>query len=103
MVKPLDVGQIVPTVEGAFLRLRSGQGAATAPDLPAANAPHIGAPLEALADPVPLAVGALMHRHSLTRTAARERLQRMAREAGLAEAAQAERLLSAIEELARSG
>lgn len=105
MVKPLDVGQIVPTVEGAFLRLRSGQvpPAPPVPATPAANAPHIGAPLEALADPVPLAVGALMHRHSLTRTAARERLQRMARDAGLAEAAQAERLLAAIEELARSG
>lgn len=102
MVKPLDVGQIVPTVEGAFLRLRSGPLPAAAA-APAANAPSIGAPLSALADPVPLAVGALMHRHSLTRTAARERLQRMARDAGLAESAQAERLLSAIEELARSG
>ncbi len=105
MVKPLDVGQIVPTVEGAFQRLRSGDlpQAAAAPAAPAANAPQIGAPLASLADPVPLAVGALMHRHSLTRTAARERLQRMAREAGVAEAAQAERLLAAIEELARSG
>jgi len=87
MVKPLDVGQIVPTVEGAFAKLRS-------------SVPASGADL--LADPVPLAVGVLMHRHGLARQAARERLQRMAAEAGLAEPAQAERLLAALEELARS-
>ncbi|MFY9509849.1 MAG: response regulator, partial [Rubrivivax sp.] len=38
MVKPLDVGQIVPTVEAAFLRLRTGTQPALAP-APAANDP----------------------------------------------------------------
>jgi response regulator NasT len=99
MVKPLDVGQIVPTVEAAFLRLRAGGLVpAPAPALPAANDPLA----DPLADPVPLAIGMLMHRHSLSRHDARARLQRMAGEQALGEHAQAERLLSALEELARS-
>ena len=95
MVKPLDVGQIVPTVEAAFQRLRQAEPSRAAP-MPtvAANDP--------LADPVPLALGVLMHRHSLPRREAHQRLQRMAAEQGLSEAAQAERLLAALEELARS-
>lgn len=103
MVKPLDVGQIVPTVEAAFLRLRAGTPPTLAPS-PAANDPlDSPAPVQdPLADPLPLAVGVLMHRHALPRAAARQRLQRMAQEAGLDEAAQAERLLNALEELARS-
>jgi two-component system, response regulator PdtaR len=113
MVKPLDVGQIVPTVEAAFARLRAGTGTVLAP-VPAANDPvdpveqaeppqPPAAPrIDLLADPLPLAVGVLMHRHSLPRAAARQRLQRMAHEAGLSESAQAERLLNALEELARS-
>lgn len=96
MTKPLDVGQIVPTVESAFRRLRETGSAA---------APTVSAPVPAdpLADPLPLALGVLMHRHSLPRAAARQRLQRMAAEQGLSESAQAEKLLAAVEELARSG
>ena len=96
MTKPLDVGQIVPTVEAAFRRLRE-TGSAAPSESAVAAAP------DPLADPVPLAVGVLMHRHSLGRAAARQRLQRMAGEGGLSEQAQAERLLAAVEELARSG
>ena len=66
LVKPLDVGQIVPAVEAAFAQLRSGS---TEPfsmpaSMPAAMvAPTSVAPTAtALADPVPLAVGVLMHR-----------------------------------------
>jgi DNA-binding response OmpR family regulator len=91
LVKPLDVGQIVPGVEAAFARLKTE--VATMPPPPARDD---------LADPVPLAVGILMHRHSLTRTLAFARLQRMAAELSITPAAQAERLLSAVEELARS-
>jgi response regulator NasT len=99
LVKPLDVGQIVPGVEAAFARIR------TEPAL-AAGAPAVApgaASGDGLADPLPLAVGVLMHRHSLTRTQAFTRLQRMAAELGITPAAQAERLLGAVEELARSG
>jgi response regulator NasT len=91
LVKPLDVGQIVPSVEAAFARLRSAQASA-----PPAS---VGA---ALADPVPLAVGVLMHRYSLPRAQAWQRLLRLAEEQQLSIASQAERLLGAVEELARS-
>ena len=89
LIKPLDVGQIVPSVEAAFARLRS--------------APHpAGRTDEAWADPVPLAVGVLMHRHSLPRAEAWRRLHKLAEDQRLTPQAQAERLLAAVEELARS-
>ena len=95
LVKPLDVGQIVPGVEAAFARIQAEPAlAASAPTAPVRDA---------LADPLPLALGVLMHRHSLTRTQALARLQRMASELNITPATQAERLLGAIEELARSG
>ncbi len=100
LIKPLDVGQIVPSVEAAFAQLRSSapaRAAAAAPEVPPA------APGEVLADPVPLAVGVLMHRHSLPRAEAWRRLARLAEEQRISAAAQAERLLGAVEELARSG
>ena len=95
LVKPLDVGQIVPSVEAAFALIRSR---------PDAGLPSVAGalPPDALADAVPLAVGVLMHRHSLTRTQAFTRLQRMANEMSITPTAQAERLLAAVEELARS-
>ena len=111
LVKPLDVGQIVPAVEAAFAQLRRGSteplvmpismpalmpAAMAAPTLPAATA-------TALADPVPLAVGVLMHRFSLSRQDALARLQRLADEQKHSMPAQAERLLAAVEELARTG
>jgi two-component system, response regulator PdtaR len=107
MIKPLDVAQIVPTVDSAFIRLRSGGplpafGGAAGAGLGAAAAAGVGAVSGVLSDPVPLAIGVLMHRHSLSRQAAAQRLQRLATEQHLAPAAQAERLLLAVEELARS-
>ncbi|MBK1614507.1 response regulator [Rubrivivax gelatinosus] len=102
LVKPLNVDEILPTVEDAFARLRAGQLAPPPAVVPVAAAPVPPLPAAELADPLPLAVGVLMHRHSLSRGAARQRLQRMAAEQGIAEAVQAERLLAAVEELARS-
>lgn len=93
LVKPLDVGQIVPAVEAAFARLRDAEAATAATDAGA----------QVLADPLPLAVGVLMHRHAWTRAEAWQRLQRLAQEQRLPVAAQAERLLAAVEELARTG
>lgn len=93
MVKPLDVGQIVPTVELAFERLRKQrEGAQAAPST-----------LQARIDVVSLAAGVLMHRYSLARGEALDRLQRIADAAGVPIAAQAERLVRAVEELARPG
>lgn len=95
LVKPLDVGQIVPGVEAAFARIKTEPALApAAPVTPGAR--------DVLADAVPLAVGILMHRHSLTRTQAFARLQRLAAELSIGAPAQAERLLAAVEELARS-
>ncbi len=99
MIKPLDVAQIVPTVDAAFARLRSEVARPARTALAAENAPDVSGPL---ADPVPLAVGVLMHRYSLPRPAAWQRLQRLAGEQQISVAAQAERLLLAVEELARS-
>ena len=99
LVKPLDVGQIVPAVEAAFGRLRH-VGAAAPAVQPAAAAS--AATADPLLDPVPLALGVLMHRHSLTRNEAWRRLQRLAEDQKLPPAAQAERLLAAVEELART-
>ncbi len=88
LVKPLDVDQIVPRVRAALARLQIGDSASLPP--------------AAIADPVPLAVGVLMHRHSLTRQAAWQQLQRLALAQGIALPQQAERLLGAVEELGRS-
>ena len=113
LVKPLDVGQIVPSVESALLRARSVESGTqagpvvqtpstpTPPSTPLPNAPNDGhAP--STADPATLAMGVLMHRHSMTRDQARERLARMAQAQGHSPAEQADRLLAAVEELARS-
>lgn len=101
LIKPLDIDQILPTVDEAVARLRAGD-LAPAPAPQPASTPVAAPAAEPMSDPLPLAVGVLMHRHSLTRAAARQRLQRMAAEQGISEAAQAERLVSAVEELARS-
>ena len=94
LVKPLDVGQIVPAVEAVFSRLRAGAGSEGSGPLTAT--PESG--IEATA----MAVGILMHRHSLTRADGRLRLQRMADEQGLSVQQQAHKLLMAVEELART-
>ena len=95
LIKPLDVGQIVPAVEAVFAQLRA---ATLAPRAGVAGVAGVAA-LDA--ELVPLALGILMHRHSLARAAAAERLQRLADEQGLTTAEQAERLVRAVEELAR--
>lgn len=94
LVKPLDIHQIVPAVEAAFAK-RSER--APAPPRPA---PGEAAVLEQL---VPLAVGVLMHRYSLSRQEALVRLSKLAETEGrpLAEAAQ--RLVEAVELLALPG
>jgi response regulator NasT len=98
MVKPLDVGQIVPTVDAAFERLRAQRAHAEAQHKAKATQPAT-----ASADVVSLAAGVLMHRYSLSRGDALARLRRIADAAGVSQAEQAERLVSAVEELARPG
>ena len=130
LVKPLDIAQIVPTVEAALgsVRARRDREREAVAALGAGHPPHehvrpdpfapqsgFGAlhepsasPVTApnnmpdpLADSVAVAVGVLMHRYSLSRREALERLHRMAAADGLLLRAQAERLLDAVELLAR--
>ena len=126
LVKPLDIAQIVPTVEAALVTARARKAAPVAP-APVAHervrpdpfAPTSGfAPLhepsaspvtapnntpDPLVDTLAIAVGVLMHRYSLSRREALDRLHRMAAADGLLVRAEAERLLDAVELLARPG
>ncbi len=95
LVKPLDIRQIVPAVEAALANVGARRAAAP----PAAP---VAAPM-ALDPVVAMAVGVLMHRYSLTRGAALERLERQAESEQRAPAEQAERLLQAVELLSSSG
>jgi DNA-binding response OmpR family regulator len=96
LVKPLDIGQIVPTVRAAFANLPA-RGDATA--RPAAE-PPVAAPA-VLHDLVPMAIGVLMHRYSLQRGEAMQRLLKLAADEGRSLPDQAERLVEAVELLAR--
>jgi response regulator NasT len=107
LVKPLDIAQIVPTVEAAVANVRKhGDGAlpvATGPKAPTPVRPAAPAEADPLASPVPLAVGVLMHRYSLPRAEALERLRRLAQSDGRPLAVQAAALLDAVELLSRPG
>jgi DNA-binding response OmpR family regulator len=98
LVKPLDIGQILPTVAAAFGNLPASQPAAA----PAAVLrPASPGQAHGLSDLVPVAVGVLMHRYSLQRGQALARLQKMAQDEQRTLAEQADRLVDAVELLAR--
>ena len=98
LVKPLEVGQIVPTIDAAYARAQQMKAAeqAQAQQLPQEPADEASV-LEAL---VPLAVGVLMHRFSLSRAEALARLRKLAAAEKRSVAAQAQRVVLAVEELA---
>ncbi len=102
LVKPLDIGQILPTVAAAM-----GQLAARDESVAPVETAGMAAPAQAGSstqlpslDAVSLAVGVLMHRYSLPRAQALARLQRLAlqEQHGLIE--QARRVVDAVELLA---
>lgn len=123
LIKPLDIQQIVPAVESAFANKAKAKQAAnepsvtptqqaeqvTAPDATgtAADTPASSLPTDPAADPltqsVALAVGIVMHRNSLDRRQALDRLQQQALQEGRSLQAQCERLLNAQEVLAGLG
>jgi response regulator NasT len=103
LVKPLDIRQIVPAVEAAFANLRSRRQAAAAAGEPAVRRPAAATGGEQMPTAVAMAVGVLMHRFSLSRTAAEARLQRMAQADHRSLPEQAERVLEAVEMLAVPG
>lgn len=130
LVKPLDIQQIVPAVEAAFANranapsLAHANGAApaeetTAPS-PATNvtpihapapepvavtseAPKPGAAPDPLEDTIALSVGIVMHRYSLTRQAALDKLKQQATQENRSLLGLCERLLGAQEVLASLG
>ena len=92
LVKPLDIRQIVPAVEAAFANLPARNGAPrSARERGAGDALPM----------VPLAVGVLMHRYSLSRRDAFERLKQIAVDDGRSLEDQAQRLVEAVELLAK--
>lgn len=98
LVKPLEVGQIVPTIDAAFAR---AQQIKAAEQVPASQSPldptDEASVLEAM---VPLALGVLMHRFSLNRPEALARLRKLAAAEKRSVAGQAQRVVLAVEELA---
>jgi two-component system, response regulator PdtaR len=100
LVKPLDISQIVPTVEAALSSVRARR--AQMPASPRPGVEPVADPVaDPLVDPVPVAVGVLMHRYSLPRAEALSRLRRLAETDGRSVHAQAAALLDAVELLAR--
>jgi DNA-binding response OmpR family regulator len=97
LVKPIDIGRIVPAVDAAFATLHAARSsAAVAPS----SSPRQAAATEPLASVVAMAAGVLMHRYSIARGEAIERLRSMAAAENRALPEQAERILAAVEELA---
>lgn len=94
LVKPLDIHQIVPAVEAAFANRPERSALPARPAL-------VGEAL--LEQVVPMAVGVLMHRYSLSRQEALQRLQKLADSEGRALADSALRLIEAVELLALPG
>ena len=101
LVKPLDIRQIVPAVEAAFANSAAANAATAVRKADSGFAPLRGERVVASNEPmtqsVAMAVGVLMHRYSLSRVPAFERLQRLAAAEGVALNEQAERLLAAVE------
>ncbi|MGE0671708.1 MAG: response regulator [Methylibium sp.] len=92
LIKPVDMRQILPAVEAAFKRIRGG-----VEPVAEVGAPR---PRDPLSDPVAIAVGVVMHRHSLPRAVALVRLRRLATHHGRSLEAECEQLLAAVELLA---
>ena len=89
LVKPLDIGRIVPAVEAALTYARAHP-----------PAPPLTASEQALDDVVALAIGVLMQRYSIDRATASLRLQSQADAEGLGLPAHAQAVLDTVEALA---
>ncbi len=99
LVKPLDIRQIVPAVEAAFANLEARPAAPTSEHVLPRRGSASNDPLDTS---VAMAAGVLMHRHSLRRADALERLGRLASTEKRTLHEQAELLLAAVEQLAGS-
>ena len=100
LVKPLDIGQILPVVETALTNLQTRRAEA-AVAVVAAAVVAADLPPDAAAGPETLiATGIFMQRFSLPRAAALERLQRLAATERRSLDEQSRRVLEAVEMLA---
>ena len=104
LVKPLEVGQILPTIEAAFAQAQDMRRQAEVKSPLEAHGAMVVAEaaldeVATLSSVVPMALGVLMHRFSLTRSEALARLRKTAAAEGRSLSTQAERLVSAVEEL----
>ncbi|MCV2359225.1 response regulator [Paucibacter sp. TC2R-5] len=99
LVKPLDIHQIVPAVEAAFANRK--QAATASPPAVAPVTPVAQVTQAVLQELLPVAVGVLMHRYSLSRQDALERLQKLAAAEGRDTELQARLLVEAVEMLAQ--
>lgn len=113
LVKPLDVGQIVPTVDRVMAEIQGAEVATPGPTpMPAVTPPAQAVTGEPVSPAAPVAVaavgdellalatGILMHRHTLARGRALDKLHALAQEKGLSPLQQARRLVDAVEALA---
>ena len=115
LVKPLDIAQLVPAVASALdeVRRRSGaprlEGAVSLPPLPMQPETVVPGAVGAVADApalptvVAMAVGIVMHRFSLARGPALERLQRLSAQEGRALELTCTAMVEALEQLALPG
>jgi len=106
LVKPLDIQQIVPAVESAFANRRKNAAEAEAQATQTTTQAKTSASASSadpLAQTVALAVGIVMHRHSLGRGQALDRLRKQAQQEGRTVEAWCERLLDAQEVLSGLG
>lgn len=109
LVKPLDIAQIIPAVEQALAQVRSQRDAALQPPESVPVAAVTRVPAEAPAAPEPLddmvaiAVGIVMHRFSLDRAAALQRLERLARQEDRPLPQSCRAMVEALERLALAG
>jgi response regulator NasT len=102
LVKPLDIQQIVPAVESAFASKPKPAGGASQ-NTSAADVGAAPSAVDPLGQTVALAVGIVMHRNSLGRQQALDKLATQAHQEGRSLMAQCERLLQAQEVLAGLG
>ena len=100
LIKPLDIGQIIPAVRAVFANIEAQQRTPGGDTAPRPGAATVETELPSAAA---MAAGVLMHRYSLSRGAALERLTRLANAERRTLVEQAERILDAVEELSLPG
>lgn len=105
LVKPLDIQQILPAVESAFANRRKSvaEAEAKASETTIQAKTSAGSTSDPLVQTVALAVGIVMHRHSLGRMPALDRLRQQAQQDGQSIEAWCERLLDAQEVMSGLG